>query len=393
MGVVILLTLIFKNNTIKMNDLFVRGVITPESNTFIIVGGVYSSSIGFSESKLLNYTLSRYANSLQLNFSTSQTPVVFGMIKIPSTGLYKLFDATTSTSVSTDYLCYSSEDSTFFFQQSETGASGYQFDLSSPVKNLPLNKILSGTWYSVSIDNTPFPVMSTLLSLVGTSENGYFSNDALTTTFLFDSLTLSFLPTSFYDINGVLHSSETPTNITERYMSFVENPSTYESPPVASWLGESSTFINAYTQIFTPPMMWYSYCDFTTQCGDCFGSIIFGGIECSVNSQLSVVTPSPEEYVFISGKPFITSGAAGNQGGNGLRGNRGTTSTAAASGPTGRQGLIGESKSTTFQWNSPGGILFLSIVIISLVIIIFTVVLLIPQYELQFFGNDEKGKI
>lgn len=376
------------------SDLFFRGEMDI-TKPFLICGQLNSSSYNIpGDNTLLNYFLTKNGdNILQLSFSQGGTPLFFTMRLDTTKAKYIIVGGTDPLGGNYEYLCYNPSNQSLFFSLDE---QPFYFDFSSPLYNIPLSKIYSGTYYSIplvtpaitvgdvttpSYPGVNFFLPSGVTSLQGEGSNGYFCNDSLSSSpILFTNILFGLLPIYFYNSLGNPNSSSSQTFV--NYKGWINSPNTYLNPPVSSWIGGSASLINSSPSAITLPMGWYRYCDYTTQCGDCFGSVIIGGVECSPNSQLQPIIPSPGESLPIEGKAFIPSGNSGNQGSMGLRGAMGPTNYSAASGPRGLQGNEGK-PGKIVSWNSGMGLVFVTMVIFSLLLIFFIILIVMPKMNLR----------
>lgn len=340
--------------SVSSSDLFSRGILSSESYT-ICLGQVSTDELQISPPGLtLNFFFVDTNDVLTLSFSSSATPVqMFPVVTFGGFYFRRVSDGAE--------LCRSGN--VFVFSQI---FDPYVFPL-VPQKNLPTTDLYSGTWYDWSFPTTIFNVPNTADDVSGQGDNGYFIVNSGTKNISLSDLTLSFLPSVYYDIDGIDH--ENITEIVGLVNSWVTNPSSYSNPSGVNWL--AGEYINIYSQPFDVPMLWYPYCDQGFSCGDCNGIVLVGGIECSLNSQVTPPSEKPSVNIPFPALPFIPTGPRGAQGAAGIPGETGLQGVAGAVGPMGYRGNPGKGTSDTISWTSSTGLIFFSLLFILTIIVIY----------------------
>jgi hypothetical protein len=347
-------------------DLFCRGELSDERE-FIIVGQVSSKDLLLlPDNVLLNYYWIDNNNVLDISFSSTGNPVEL-TYNITSENKITIKRSSDSTP-----LCV--HNNQFVFSNLLTA---HIFDI-QPLDNiLTLPKTYSGAYYLYNFPSINFTIPTTIEDLIGQGSNGYLTNTTKLSSFNFNNnFPIAFLPTEYWDINDNLSST-----IFINYLSWINEPSSYFTVKKATWI--SGNYINIYANPFENqgltfendiPMLWYNYCDLGESCGNCLGSIIYGGINCLLNTQITPPSLPLSDSEIFNGLPFIGSGPQGSQGPEGIIGPQGIQGAPGTAGP---QGLRGDSiggTSTEISWTSPIPLTLFGFVFLVLAIAIYVMI-------------------
>lgn len=325
-------------------SLFIRGLL---KNSFMCVGQIDSSTLLLPPGTLYNYFFVEQDNQLALSFNPSGS---FIELEITATPQQKFVLSRKSDSFT---LALSGGNLVF-----SNLLPPYHFTI-KPFSNIPMTQLYTGAWYTLEIPNITFEVPSVIEDLIGDGANGYLTTSSATKNFILNSLRVSFLQTSFYDINGVSND-----DIFSRYLMWINNPLSYYNSEVAEWI--TGNYINSYSESFTTPMLWYEYCNSGNSCGNCYGTVIYGGVQCTLNSQ--VPKPTITSPTLFNGLPFLATGVQGIPGIQGEKGPRGLQGTPGAPGPQGLRGdSIGE-RTDKISWYSPPALTFFGLLFLSVAV-------------------------
>lgn len=339
------------------SDIFMRGEVK-EGDPMIMIGQTTSNFLGLSTTvnTLLNYCWAENGNTLIFDFTPTSTPVIV-RYQLSGSGSVNFFRVSDDAPLAL-------ADRSLVFDPNKI-RTPYPFTLTS-IKNLPSN-VLFSSWYSISYPTLQLQVPSSIASPSGAGANGYFVA-APTKNFVWNGNgAIAPLTNSFIDINA-----EEGINVNPLYKQWVISPDTYFPVDVASTI--SGAFINSYTPS-TPavlPMVWFNYCESFQSCGmggSCFGTVEVGGVVCERNTQLYY----PPNGI-INGKVFIPSGPRGFTGPVGIQGSQGIQGLTGSSGPPGERGPVAECNVDSISWTSPGGMTVMTLVILSFLIVIFSLI-------------------
>lgn len=332
-----------------MSDLFARGIISP-STTCVIATQVSSTDVQITPAGVVMNGLMQ--GDASFSFSQNSTPIEVTIdITIDGT-IVRRADTLDYLAISGNKLVFSSVLAPLYL------------DLKS-VNNLPSNALYAGAWYTWSFSNLSFAVPNSAATTEGEGTNGYFV-ESESKNFTLSTLKIAFLPTEAYDVNGVLIDGV--SDLQSRYQQWILTPSSYDNPTIPSWI---STGINIVTIPFEGAMLWYSYCAQGFSCGECFGTVMVGGVQCLENKQVTAPVQTPTTDIPFPGLPFIPSGAQGLQGSPGIQGATGPPGAPGSSGPMGYRGPPGTCTVDTISWYSTPALIFFFLLFLVTIVVVY----------------------